>query len=186
MLADALNAGLVPPWWLVLFPGLAITLTVLAFNLLGDGIRDILDPRLRGVGVTQGGLAGIRPSCAERQAFDPPSCRWHDAQVAGRHLAQCRRLGAAARRGVGAARVEVAAGRRVDRARHVALQDHALAALAPGLRHRHGGQQRLGVGVQRRLEQASLSASSTIRPRYITATRWLMCSTTARSCAMNR
>jgi ABC-type dipeptide/oligopeptide/nickel transport system permease subunit len=48
MLADSLNAGLVPPWWLVLFPGLAITLTVLAFNLLGDGVRDVLDPRLRG------------------------------------------------------------------------------------------------------------------------------------------
>ena len=48
MLSDALNAGLVPPWWLVLFPGLAITLTVLAFNLLGDGIRDVLAPRLRG------------------------------------------------------------------------------------------------------------------------------------------
>lgn len=48
MLADLLNAGLVPPWWLVLFPGLAITLTVLAFNLLGDGVRDMLDPRLRG------------------------------------------------------------------------------------------------------------------------------------------
>jgi peptide/nickel transport system permease protein len=48
MLSDSLNAGLVPPWWLVLFPGLAITLTVLAFNLLGDGIRDRLDPRLRG------------------------------------------------------------------------------------------------------------------------------------------
>jgi ABC-type dipeptide/oligopeptide/nickel transport system permease subunit len=47
MLADSLNAGLIPPWWLVLFPGCAITLTVLAFNLLGDGIRDILDPRLR-------------------------------------------------------------------------------------------------------------------------------------------
>jgi ABC-type dipeptide/oligopeptide/nickel transport system permease subunit len=48
MLADSLNGGLIPPWWLVLFPGAAITLTVLAFNLLGDGIRDILDPRLRG------------------------------------------------------------------------------------------------------------------------------------------
>ena len=47
MLANSLNAGLVPPWWLVLFPGVAITLTVLAFNLLGDGIRDVLDPRLR-------------------------------------------------------------------------------------------------------------------------------------------
>jgi ABC-type dipeptide/oligopeptide/nickel transport system permease subunit len=48
MLSDALNSGLVPPWWLVLFPGLAITITVLAFNLVGDGIRDMLDPRLRG------------------------------------------------------------------------------------------------------------------------------------------
>ena len=45
MLADAITA-LIPPWWLVLFPGLAITVTVLAFNLLGDGIRDTLDPRL--------------------------------------------------------------------------------------------------------------------------------------------
>jgi peptide/nickel transport system permease protein len=48
MLSDALNAGLVPPWWLVFFPGVAITITVLAFNLLGDGVRDVLDPRLRG------------------------------------------------------------------------------------------------------------------------------------------
>jgi ABC-type dipeptide/oligopeptide/nickel transport system permease subunit len=31
---------------LILFPGIAITLTVLAFNLLGDGLRDALDPRL--------------------------------------------------------------------------------------------------------------------------------------------
>jgi ABC-type dipeptide/oligopeptide/nickel transport system permease subunit len=53
MLADSLNAGLVPPWWLVLFPGLAITITVLAFNLLGDGVRDILDPRLRGAVASQ-------------------------------------------------------------------------------------------------------------------------------------
>lgn len=33
--------------WLMIFPGLAITLTVLAFNLLGDGIRDGLDPKAR-------------------------------------------------------------------------------------------------------------------------------------------
>jgi ABC-type dipeptide/oligopeptide/nickel transport system permease subunit len=46
MLADSLNAGLVPLWWLVLFPRAAITITVLAFNLLGDGIRDMLDPRI--------------------------------------------------------------------------------------------------------------------------------------------
>jgi ABC-type dipeptide/oligopeptide/nickel transport system permease subunit len=35
-------------WWLVLFPGLAISLVVLGFNILGDTMRDILDPRLRG------------------------------------------------------------------------------------------------------------------------------------------
>lgn len=34
-------------WWLVAFPGLALMLTVLGFNLLGDGLRDILDPRMR-------------------------------------------------------------------------------------------------------------------------------------------
>ena len=34
--------------WLALFPGLAITLTVLSFNLLGDALRDTWDPRLRG------------------------------------------------------------------------------------------------------------------------------------------
>ena len=34
-------------WWLVAFPGLALMMTVLCFNLLGDGLRDILDPRMR-------------------------------------------------------------------------------------------------------------------------------------------
>lgn len=34
-------------WWLVTFPGLAIFLTALAFNLLGDGVRDAADPRTR-------------------------------------------------------------------------------------------------------------------------------------------
>jgi len=34
-------------WWVSTFPGLAIFLSILGFNLLGDGIRDILDPRLR-------------------------------------------------------------------------------------------------------------------------------------------
>ena len=33
--------------WLSLYPGLAIRVTVLGFNLLGDGLRDILDPRLQ-------------------------------------------------------------------------------------------------------------------------------------------
>jgi peptide/nickel transport system permease protein len=34
-------------WWLSLYPGLAILITVLSYNLLGEGIRDALDPRLR-------------------------------------------------------------------------------------------------------------------------------------------
>lgn len=38
-------------WWVATFPGFFIFLTVLAFNLLGDGLRDALDPRLRGVRV---------------------------------------------------------------------------------------------------------------------------------------
>lgn len=46
MLSDAFKGGysLSSPWT-ILFPGLFITLTVLAFNLLGDGLRDALDPR---------------------------------------------------------------------------------------------------------------------------------------------
>ena len=38
-------------WWLPIFPGLALSLTVLAFNFLGDSLRDVLDPRLRGSGL---------------------------------------------------------------------------------------------------------------------------------------
>ncbi len=34
-------------WWYATFPGLAILLTVMGFNLLGDGLRDLVDPRLR-------------------------------------------------------------------------------------------------------------------------------------------
>lgn len=34
-------------WWLIVFPGAALTLTLLALNFLGDGLRDALDPRLR-------------------------------------------------------------------------------------------------------------------------------------------
>ena len=36
-------------WWLFLFPGLAIVIMVLSFNLIGDALRDFLDPRMRGV-----------------------------------------------------------------------------------------------------------------------------------------
>lgn len=47
ILGEASNL-LTPFWWLVVFPGVFITVTVLAFNLFGDGVRDVLDPRLRG------------------------------------------------------------------------------------------------------------------------------------------
>jgi peptide/nickel transport system permease protein len=47
MLGEA-AVTLIPDWWMVLFPGMFITLTVLAFNLFGDGLRDVLDPRARG------------------------------------------------------------------------------------------------------------------------------------------
>jgi peptide/nickel transport system permease protein len=33
-------------WWMSVFPGLAILITVLGYNLLGEGIRDALDPRI--------------------------------------------------------------------------------------------------------------------------------------------
>ena len=47
---DMVNAGrdvLTQAWWVATFPGLTIVTVVLAFNLLGDGLRDALDPRLR-------------------------------------------------------------------------------------------------------------------------------------------
>jgi len=46
MITDA-RAYFLDFWWTVTFPGLAIFVTVLAFNLVGDGLRDILDPRVR-------------------------------------------------------------------------------------------------------------------------------------------
>jgi len=46
MLGGILANQFRPSWWLVIFPGVAITLTILAFNLVGDALRDYLDPRL--------------------------------------------------------------------------------------------------------------------------------------------
>lgn len=47
MLGDSYRFLTSGAWWAVLFPGLAIMLSVFGFNLLGDGLRDALDPRLR-------------------------------------------------------------------------------------------------------------------------------------------
>jgi peptide/nickel transport system permease protein len=46
MLAEAKQYLTTMPWWGV-FPGIALAITVLGFNLFGDGLRDLLDPRLR-------------------------------------------------------------------------------------------------------------------------------------------
>ncbi|HET6466794.1 MAG TPA: ABC transporter permease subunit [Geminicoccaceae bacterium] len=46
MLADA-REFILRAWWVVTFPGLAILVTVLAINLMGDGLRDVLDPKLK-------------------------------------------------------------------------------------------------------------------------------------------
>ena len=51
MLGEQNAQSFKPPWWLVLYPGLAITLIILAANLVGDGLRDFLDPRLKGRGL---------------------------------------------------------------------------------------------------------------------------------------
>ncbi len=50
MLAESRDQLLANKWWLAVFPGLAIAFTVLSFNIMGDWLRDFLDPRLvRGV-----------------------------------------------------------------------------------------------------------------------------------------
>lgn len=46
MLADA-REFVLSAWWVVTFPGLAILVTVLAFNVMGDGLRDALDPKMK-------------------------------------------------------------------------------------------------------------------------------------------
>jgi len=49
MTAEGANQIVTGEWWLFLFPGMAIMVSVLAFNLVGDGLRDLLDPRMRGI-----------------------------------------------------------------------------------------------------------------------------------------
>jgi peptide/nickel transport system permease protein len=48
MLAESQPALASGKWWVMLFPGITIVLIVLGFNLMGDALRDALDPRLRG------------------------------------------------------------------------------------------------------------------------------------------
>jgi hypothetical protein len=80
---------------------------------------------------------------------------------------------------------ETGSRRRMDRRRHIARQNDAL-PFRFRINFRHGGNQRLRVRMLRRADDFLRLRHSTILPRYITITRRLMCSTTARSCAMNR
>lgn len=47
MVAEGANFVISGEWWLAFFPGLALMITVFSFNLLGDGLRDIVDPKQR-------------------------------------------------------------------------------------------------------------------------------------------
>ncbi|SEF00353.1 ABC transporter permease [Ruania alba] len=47
MISDGRGYIISGEWWMTAFPGLAIATSILGFNLLGDGLRDVLDPRLR-------------------------------------------------------------------------------------------------------------------------------------------
>ncbi|MEI8411764.1 MULTISPECIES: ABC transporter permease [unclassified Kribbella] len=47
LIADGRGYIISGEWWMTTFPGLAIATSILGFNLLGDGLRDVLDPRLR-------------------------------------------------------------------------------------------------------------------------------------------
>jgi peptide/nickel transport system permease protein len=70
MIADG-RGFLATAWWISLFPGLAMLLTVLAVNLMGDWLRDHLDPKLRQVGSRATILespAPIEPAIAEAPA----------------------------------------------------------------------------------------------------------------------
>jgi peptide/nickel transport system permease protein len=74
MVAEGQDA-LIPSWWIATFPGAAISLTVIAFNLLGDGLRDVWDPRGRDLGplTTVAGIAGIAgPPAGPADATLPP------------------------------------------------------------------------------------------------------------------
>src|SRR5256712_9514538 len=56
--------------WMAVWPGVAISLAVFGFNMLGDALRDVLDPRLRG-GAPRRGLPALRQGRPRRNAVHP-------------------------------------------------------------------------------------------------------------------
>jgi len=78
MIADG-RGFLATGWWMSLFPGLAMLLTVLAVNLMGDWLRDHLDPKLRQV--------GGRATVLESPAVEPAGYAGDDARAPGAAVA---------------------------------------------------------------------------------------------------
>jgi peptide/nickel transport system permease protein len=80
MLGGVLAQSFQPPWWLVVFPGATIALTVLGANMLGDALRDYLDPRLtsrpRSRGNASAPTGASQPKAqagvSARPVLDPP------------------------------------------------------------------------------------------------------------------
>ncbi|MGW9262739.1 dipeptide ABC transporter ATP-binding protein [Gordonia terrae] len=84
MLFDA-QGFITTAWWMGVFPGLAILVTVFAFNLVGDGVRDVLDPRqrtlLRNRGHERRSPTVTRPSTGKRRESDGSVLRVEDLVV---------------------------------------------------------------------------------------------------------
>ena len=80
-------------WWMAVFPGAAIFVIVLAFNLLGDGLRDVLDPKQRTMIEAAGrGAAMTTRFCSVRRSAGADRQR---ATIVARHVV---RRGTASRR----------------------------------------------------------------------------------------
>jgi peptide/nickel transport system permease protein len=62
-------------WWLLVFPGLAVFVTVVALNLVGEALRDALDPRLN---AAVGGAGDPGPASSQRIGETPPSSAAYD------------------------------------------------------------------------------------------------------------
>ena len=60
--------------WLALWPGLCLTIVVYSFNMLGDAMRDLLDPRLRGGGgrLAAGGATSVKRAIKEEASATHP------------------------------------------------------------------------------------------------------------------
>ncbi|OPX09383.1 dipeptide ABC transporter ATP-binding protein [Gordonia sp. i37] len=79
MLFDA-QGFITSAWWMGVFPGLAILLTVFAFNLIGDGVRDVLDPRQRTLLRNRGSRRSRRRTAVS--PAPPPAGRRNDSSTA--------------------------------------------------------------------------------------------------------